>query len=347
MKFLAITNPGLSHVTQSELTLKNCQEITVDQDCILFQTASSQISTLLTHLQAPKRVILYLDSNFTCEQLCIKAPTVDFLPKIFTYKIEFEGVRGQENRTALLKTLAPLLGSYLEKQNVKATYQPKNPTLTFVICYSQTTYYLGIDLAGDLSSRPYRLFAHTASLKGDLAFSIIHNCELESNQKILIGFAKDGVLGIEAALFLNNLPVRDISLLPINHLSIKDLSSQVPLKPATKTNIDLFETTIPNLNAIRKNSALAKVSSYLFLHKGFIDDLDVRFEATSFDRVLVHLTTKDETKINEIYYQSEYVLKSKGLLLLFTRSTFQITPPTKFDLVSTTPFVRGDNQSLL
>ena len=74
-----------------------------------------------------------------------------------------------------------------------------------------------------------------------------------------------------------------------------------------------------------------------------LDELDVKFTKEEFDNLIFQVTTKDEDKLNEIYYQSGYVLKKKGLLMLIGRKDWQLSVPDKFKLIEESEIMKGES----
>ncbi|MBI2665987.1 hypothetical protein HYX13_00080, partial [Candidatus Woesearchaeota archaeon] len=74
-----------------------------------------------------------------------------------------------------------------------------------------------------------------------------------------------------------------------------------------------------------------------------LEELDVKYGETAFDRIVFHLTVKDEPKINELYYQMKYILKSGGTVLLVTRKQLDLPIPEGFILLSQEELKRGES----
>ena len=127
-------------------------------------------------------------------------------------------------------------------------------------------------------------------------------------EKLLSGFCKDGAMAIEAASF-------------------------------SEKNIFAFDNSVPNIVAARKNAKLAKVE--VEFNKYSLEDLDIKYEDKFFDRLIFQITKKDEGKLNEIYYQANFVLKKKGTLLLIGRTGWEVSISEKFKLLRDEEFSKG------
>src|SRR3989344_3111431 len=98
---------------------------------------------------------------------------------------------------------------------------------------------------------------------------------------------------------------------------------------------------MPNIIAAQKNASLANVKKLINFSKHSLDELDVKYEQHSFDNILFHLTTKDEEKINELYYQVDYTLKSQSRFFLLTKKTFELSLSSKFELIQSSELNHG------
>ena len=221
----------------------------------------------------------------------------------------------------------------------------KKPDVLINVYFNNQEYFVGIDFAGvELHTREYRVFPHSASFKGDFAYAFVRKSGFKPEHKLLVGFVKDGTLAIEAALYAYQLPVhrpqeKSFSFFKFPAFNQKKFTDTAPnSKPTT---IFAFDESQQNLIAARKNSQLAGTVKYINFHKMALDELDVKFNPEEFDQLIFQITTKDEEKLNEIYYQANYVLKSKGTLLLIARPNWEISISSKFKLVIKEEILRG------
>ena len=72
-----------------------------------------------------------------------------------------------------------------------------------------------------------------------------------------------------------------------------------------------FDEGYRNIVASRKNAKIAGVYDITEFQKYSLVELDVKYSENQFDAVILHITTKDEDKINEIYYQMKYIIHKK------------------------------------
>jgi 23S rRNA G2445 N2-methylase RlmL len=220
-----------------------------------------------------------------------------------SYKIEVEGVEGKDNRLSIVINLAKnLFKDFKPKINLK------NPDFTIIVFFNGENYYVGLDLFGDLSSRKYRVFSHPGSFKGDLGYFFVCKSGFIQGNKLLVGFCKDGIIAIESA------------------------------RVGGKTYA--FDETNQNIIAARKNAKIAKAE--VDFQKCDLDELDVKFNSEEFDNIIFHITSKDEDNINEIYHQSNFILKSGGKMLIIGRKDLELSISSKFKLIEDSVVSRGD-----
>ncbi len=364
MKCFALVSPGLEKVSRQEVRELLKVKAEASDSVVEFSVRGKKdllakdLLTLIFHSQSLRRILLSLGKFRTADEISFDAlefPWREYFPETFSFKVEVEGVKGQENRWELAKTVAGKLFPLLEKNGLKPSLELKKPDFLVGLFFNGRDYFAGLDLAGkELNARSYRLFAHQASMKGDLAYYFVRSSKFKVGEKLLVGFAKDGTLAIEAALFANRLAVQkskdnfSLRKCPLfRDLADFDNRQQFPGKifPGQKEpiNISAFDENRTSITAARKNSQLAGVKERVDFQKYALDELDTRFGKEEFDRLLFHLTKKDEDQINEIYHQADYVLKPKGTLLLLTSARLELSAPSRFILKKREEIRKGDN----
>ncbi|MBI2573423.1 hypothetical protein HYV86_06165 [Candidatus Woesearchaeota archaeon] len=306
----------------------------------------AQFLTLLHYSHLSRRLLIDLGSVLNLEQtplLPASFPWEKFFTNGRSFRVEIEGVPGQENRLPIAKQVAGALFSQLETHKIIPTLELRNPQQLVLVYFDGEKYFFGIDvLAQELDARQYRLFAHAASFKGDSQAYFLSLLGYKEGQKLLVGFAKDGSAAIEAATIANHYPLtHDLqNILEIPYFT----SCTLPLPPSSLPHeVYTFDETTGNLLSIRKNATLAGVAKAINARKQSIEDLDVAYGDAFFDCLLFHLTRKDEEKLNEIYYQSALILKPKGKMLIVGRATLELPIPEKFTLLDQRTLERGQS----
>ena len=170
-----------------------------------------KIIAYLNHAQAIRRCGLSLGSYSQIEKFNpekLNFPWSDFIVSGLNCQVIVENVKGQENRNNLSRQLIGKLFPYLENQSLKLNINFKKPDFLIIIHLAEEKYFVSIDLTGkELNRRDYRIFSHSASFKGDLAYFFIRRSGFTSKDKLLAGFIKDGTISIEASLYANKIPL--------------------------------------------------------------------------------------------------------------------------------------------
>jgi 23S rRNA G2445 N2-methylase RlmL len=330
MKVLSLVNLGLEKVALREIKELTGADASVKGSSLIFET--DKLDNYFAHAQAVRRVCVYLGSFSSVEDLDLSTEDFnweEYFKEDKSFKIEVDNVKGADNRLELARNTAQkFYDLFKEKLSFEPKLELKHPNILVILTKQDDKYYLGVSLSKeDINSRHYRVFTNPASFKGDFAYNLVRKLDVKAEEKVLFNFVKDGTIAIEAALFVNKIPLRgNIENGDENKIFATDVSRQ-------------------NVTAARKNSQLAKTSQCLEINKFDLDELDVRYDKEYFDKLFFYLTTKDEDKINEVYYQAKYILKNGGMMMILTRDSFELSISDNFKLISEEILVRGDCQS--
>ena len=310
-----------------------------------FDASAEQALTLLYHGQSMRRIAVSLGKYKNLDEADFNSVEWENFIADTSFKVEVENVKGIENRLAIAKKVAGKVFAAVEKQKLSLSIELKKPDFLLIVYFNGEEYFIGLDLAGEeLHSRAYRVFTHSASCKGDLGYYFSRKTGYKPGNNLLVGFAKDGVIAIEAALYASRMPVHSAR----NKFSYQKLPlfNPVKYKPLTldaSISIAALDDSSQNITAARKNAQIAGVRKQLNIQKTVLDELSGAFHEHEFDQVLFQVTTKDEDKLNEIYHQVKYLLKPKGTLLLISRESWEISVPSYCKLVSEEVLERGGN----
>lgn len=348
MKAFVTVNSGLE-----ELALQEVQELIgvkgkVSPGIVLFEVKKKEdLLKLIVSGQSFKKVVLFIDQQKEVEKFYLEKSSIPwkdfFIPEI-SLKVTVEQVKGNDNRLEISrKVMGKLFGIIKEKFNFVPSIELKKPDAKVLIVKSGEEYLLGLDLCGkELNSRAYRVFPNQASFKGDLGYYFVRLSGFKKGEKLFVGYVKDGTLAIEAGLFSFELPVTSVAGLSWNKFpGTREI--ELKLEKVNSAQIYGFDESMQNIIAAKKNAAIAKVREQVQLSRYALDELELKYEEGQFDRAIVHITTKDEEKLNEIFYQVTPLIKSKGGLLLITRKGLDISAPSKFKLNWEKELQRGDS----
>ncbi len=311
MKCHVLVIPGLESVAKKEI--ERLCSTTVEKTTSLLSFETDEISLFARHTQTARRFIATIDIKSSIEELEITSFTELFSKHSF--KVEVENVKGQENRFAIAKQI-------LEKiENPKVDV--KNPEFYLNVFHTDNKYFMGIDLCGkELNTREFRVFPHSASFKGDISFYLTKKVGFEPGKNLLVGFAKDGSIAIEAALLNEG---KQVTREPCTFETLKLFQSNPKALTSHENTIYAFDETTQNTTAMRKNAKIAEVS--MDVKKYSLEELDIKYDKEFFDCIIFHITTKDEHKLNEIYYQVKFLLKPGGKLLFVSRENWEPSIP--------------------
>ena len=337
MKAAVIVNPGLENLAQQELAESWQVESVIEGSVLIFEIEAKKVKEL-TKLQSIRRIVLpfgtvikdkvVLDQKFKFKDQVkhyLKNNTLKEHSKTETeelkLKIEVENVKGQENRIKISKKIAEELFPFLEKSKIKAKIDYKQPEVLIIAHNTGSQIIISLDYIGkELDRREYRLFPQSASFKGDLAYYILRKSGYRKNERLLVGFCKDGAIAIEAALY-----------------SLQGSSQG----NGSQGTIEAFDLNTANVIAARKNAKIAKVQ--LNINKYSLEDLDLKYGQGFFNRLIFQVTRKDEEQLTELYYQANQILAPKGTLLLLGRKTWEISISDRFKLLAEEEFARGES----
>lgn len=347
MKSFILVNAGLE-----ELALKEVFELIKvkgkisGSGVIEFEAKKEELVKLVFCGQSFRKVLVGLGKNTVLSKVDFsKVEWGDYFSEGFSFKVEVEGVEGNEKRLKIGKQMGSKVFLAVKKKlGAELKFDMKKPDIVVLVYYGSKNYFIGVDVCGcELDKRSYRVFVNQASLKGDLAYYLVRKSGFVKGERLVVGFVRDGTVLIEAGLFSFGLKVNREEFAfkkwPLFR-SFKDPTVQKNPRPPTPKIIG-FDENMMSIRAARKNAKIAGVAELIELNKFDLDELDVKFSKGKIDRLILQVTRKDEDKLNEIYYQASYVLKKKGTLLIMGRNSWEISVSGKFKLISEEEVKRG------
>ncbi|MBI2665909.1 hypothetical protein HYX12_04775 [Candidatus Woesearchaeota archaeon] len=355
MKCFAITHPQLDTLCQQELKEFYGLKSASKKNVITVEVKDKEnILLLFSHLQSVRRLLVLVDHQKELNKISLNFPWTDYFTTSFSFKVDVENIKGQENRFEIAKRISSCLFEELKKAGINAKIDFKNPDVLLIVYGLNNKkgevkeYYVGIDLAGqEIHKRYYRLFPHSASFTGDIAYYLVKYAGFSGKERLLIGFCKDGTIAIEAALYANRIAVQKGTCAYQKFPLFQNINIPKQSLPEKSVKIFAFDESLPNITATRKNIQLAGVQEFLDFRKYPLEDLEIKYGKDSFEIIIFYLTAKDEERINEIYYQINYMLKTKGKILFITRKSWDIPISDKYRLVQKEELIRGDSAQVL
>lgn len=232
----------------------------------------------------------------------------------------------------------------------------KNPDFNIEIHEFDDEFFLSVDLSGDLSKREYKVFNNPLSIKGTTAFGVLMLSGYKKGNSLLDPFCNSGTLEIEAALYNNNISPRLYNkIFPLNRLNIPDVENLfVKIDSAIHTEkleITAADPLLKNITAAKKNAKIAGVEKYMNFRRIDIDWMDIKHDEKTFDHIITFIPGSSKHKspvalkkeFDELFYQSEYIIKKNGILSILCLSKDLLTESAYkyFELKETKTFYSG------
>jgi len=328
-----------------------------------FANSLEDLTYLLNHLQSIRGLFLSVGYETSWKNFLTKDfHGSKFLFNQASFKIEIEGVSDLEERKEITSSLAGKIFDDYNHLDLKVDF--KKAQVVALICSIGSNYFFGWDLSGqELHKRSFRVFPHQASFTGDIAYYLVRKVgfnKSNENSKLLVGLAKDSSIALEAAVFLHHKKLYRTSYLlekyPIFQKLALSSSSETtteslehsttesaPDSDNNQLHIFAFDESNPNYVASRKNIKIAGLSTTIDLNKYSLDELELKYGDNIFRWAIFHFTSKDEEKINEVYYQLNLILKKSGQVLFVCRKNWDLPISDRFELLEKEELTRGES----
>lgn len=229
---------------------------------------------------------------------------------------------------------------FSKKQNLNLKVNLSKPEVSFMVFITDSFCGIGVDIIGfDLSRRPYKLFNHSSALNGVFAHSISRFAGIDKNSVILDPFCNNGTIPIEIALFQNEKSpfVFERRFLGLNYSFTKDSFEKIEesLKKNNESSKNIFgyDEQLKIILSAKKNAKIAGVLDNITFSKVSVDWLDTKFEEQTLDFIISN-PPRDSKRLNnpkkiakmfdELFYQSRFILKKNGLLVLLVFKTEEV-----------------------
>lgn len=345
------TNRGAEEVASKESSeLISCSNHTLSETVVKFDFEKLIDLCKIAYMsQAANRVAL-LFFEFKAEKSLEESATnflkhaekTDFskwFSKEKTFKIDCTRIGEHDFHSVDIEAQAgQALCKIIEK---KQGFDPKTdfvfPSLRLFLYIFGEKGYFGIDFSGfELSKRQYKIFNHPESLKGTTGYALVKLAGYDKKKVLLDPFMGSGVILIEAALYAAGFPVQYYNKDKLAFTSFdffnefgkdKFFNSIDKKIKEKKTDIMGYDSQLRFLKASQKNAKLAGIEKNLHLSRSEIEWLDTKIDKGTVELIVTDpprdSKNKEEKKIekvyNEFFYQADYILKKKGMILLITR----------------------------
>ena len=271
MKCFILVTAGIEDVAIIELLELVCKNgKKVGSGILEADLNPEEILNLCSYSQSFRRILVAVSQNTDLKKINFSQLIYPhFFSDKSTFKFEIEGIKGNENRLNLCRQLATELIAITKKSShLNLTVDLKKPDVLFLLFFTDNIFFLGIDCCGlELDKRPYRLFPHKASFRGDLAYFFLRKSGWNKKDSLVIGFIKDGVLPIEAALFFSGKKINSGPFLCSNFPIFQNITPAItPEKTDLFSSIVAFDDNLMNIRATQKNLQLAGVTKLVKVH---------------------------------------------------------------------------------
>jgi putative N6-adenine-specific DNA methylase len=355
MKALAITHKGITDITQIELKEILSVDSEAQGNSIIFDAGFLDLCRFCYSGRSIRKVLLLIHF-FPCKNIsdieeglnaCKKS---EWLSKDKTF-----AVRCWHETTMDTLKIERTIGGYLH-ETFSSPVDLKNPQVPIFAFIDQGTCFLGVDIAGfDLSKRSYFIFSHPSSLKGTIAYALCRLSGFSKEKPLLDVFSKSGNITIEATLFAMSMSCHyynkdkfHFTRLPcVDQKEIEAMFDEEDNKITSDiAPVTGYDNLLRNVKAAQKNAKIAGINKEINFTKGDIEWIDTKFKEEEIECVIAYpqqpshrVPQKPIEKImKELFYQLDYILKSKGKVVImthFAKDFFKkLAEDNKFKLIS-------------
>ncbi|MBS3104930.1 hypothetical protein J4234_01610 [Candidatus Woesearchaeota archaeon] len=335
MKGLVITSKGVETAAAAEITELIGADCKIYEGCVIFDFNNYKDLCLLCYKSQSADRVLYLMGSFgfddffnEFEEFIGKLDFGDWTAKY--EKIKIECIRTGNHDFKSVDVEAKAAEFILKKAKGKVVAN-KDYEIIFFIYIIGNKCYFGVDFAGfELNKRNYKIFTHSNSLRGTIAYALVRESGFGKKELMLDPFSRDGVIAIEAAQFASGFPVNyykkekfaflkfDLGIDYEKFFSSIDRQIKKP-----KAKISCFDHMFKYVDYSRKNAKIAGVDKFIDFSRTELEWLDIKFKKESVDRIITNLPASKSANLdkiyNEFFYQISYILKRKGAIALISR----------------------------
>lgn len=333
MQSIAVTHPGLELVAEKEIKeLIKPKKTSTENSVVLFEPKNLiDLCALCYRAQSIIKVIL-LKKSFSfrkIEDITDAAKTIDFsdfITKNTTFMVKC--ARVGEHDFSSNEVEAGIGGSISGKVNLEV------PDIIVYTYIHKNRCYIGIDFSGfNLSKRQYRIFTHKDSMKATMAYCLLRIADYKVDEFLLDPFCGSGTIPIEAALYACSFPINYYSKENFAFRKFecfrktdfdaffRKIDSKIKLE--AKTSIKGYDAMLGYVKAGQKNAKIAGINKKISLTRADIDWVDTKIDRNKADKIVSNMPEIGEKNrklaeklYKEFFYQAEFVLKKKGVIVI-------------------------------
>ncbi len=199
MNYLAISYKGMEDITSLEIKELLNVDSKIKNSCVEF--SADELRDYCSKAQGVNRVLVLLD-NFKIKKLedLKRIEKIDWSKYLEgTFAARCSVVGNDFSKSEIEKTT----GNYID-----AKVDLKNPDKTVFVYIYKNDCYVGIDVAGDLSKRDYKIITSRNDIKGTIAYAMVRLADFKKKGVLVDPFCSTGTIVIEAGLFASGIPVK-------------------------------------------------------------------------------------------------------------------------------------------
>ncbi|MBI2101751.1 methyltransferase [Candidatus Woesearchaeota archaeon] len=335
MKGLAITSRGIEGTAAIEikgLINANCKQET---GCVIFDFRDFKDLCLLCYKCQSADRIAYLLGSFEFEDFF-----EDF--RKFIDKLKFDKWIGESKKFRVEciregkhdfnsvnvegKAAGLIQGKFKNKK-----FDMKSHVIIFLVYIFDNKCYFGVDFSGfELNKRAYKIFLHSNSLRGTIAYALVKESGFGKDDVALDPFSRDGVVAIEAAFYAAGFPVNYYKKGKFAFLRLRigvdfeEFFEGVDKSiKKSKAEIYSYDHLFKYVDYSRKNAKIAGVDKHINFSRVELEWLDIKFSKESVDRIITNPPTSKNANLEKVYgeffYQCDYILKNNGTVAIVSR----------------------------
>ncbi|MBI4140211.1 hypothetical protein HY485_00070 [Candidatus Woesearchaeota archaeon] len=337
VRLFAVVNSGLESVAVAELERLGCSDIVVKNGVVFFSVPSFEAACRVVYLvRSVSRVACFLAETGFDEDSINNGLSRSQLSGFVSGDVSFaaECIVGDEKVDG--REIAGLVGGVI-KEITGAKVSLSHPDVVVLCFAAENNLFVGVDISvEDLAKRDYRIFLGNDSLKGSVAFSLLHFAGYSSKMLVLDPFCRAGTIAVEAALFARNRSPRFFSKQELRFLKIplfkeldfdKLFAAWDSEEKVFTGKILCFDESFQHVNAAKKNAKIAGVLDDISFSRTDVEWLDIKLEPKTVDCVVTFplqpsriFPQKKLERIYEWFFRQCAFLLKKGVVVIITKT---------------------------
>jgi len=224
------------------------------------------------------------------------------------------------------------------RERTQAVVATKDHEVLFLSIVVDDACVLGIDITkADLGKRDYRIFPNQQSLSPLIAYAMLRWAGFDGKKTLVDCFMKSGEIIIETALFaLGKSPhfyrkdkFQFLKMPQFQQIDFVKMTEKADGQMKdSKIDVSGYDSNMRNVKAAQKNAKIAGVQKSLWMSRVDVSWLELKQKENAVDCIVTQLPMytvhADHDKIakihDEFFYQAEFVLKKKGVIVVACRT---------------------------